>query len=125
MTIVDASAVLGLLLGEARANPVIGYLSDAGISSVNLSEVIGKLADVDMSPTMATDLAHRLNLQVVDFGEEHAAVAGGLKPATSFLGLSLGDRACLATGLLDGDRVVTLDRAWSDLDLDVPVIVLS
>ncbi len=125
MTIVDGSAVLGLLFGEARANPVIGYLSDAGISSVNLSEVIGKLADVDMPPTMALDLIHRLNLRIVDFGEEHATIAGGLKPATSRLGLSLGDRACLATGVVDGDRVVTLDRMWSELDVDVEVLVLS
>ena len=124
MTIVDASAVLGLLLAEQRAARVVGYLSDAGISTVNLSEVVGKLADAGMSPSMTSDLHHRLNLRVVDFGEDHAAIAGGLKP-TSPLGLSLGDRACLATGLLDGDRIVTLDRAWSRLDLEVPIVVLS
>lgn len=125
MTIVDASAVLGLLLAEQRAARVVGYLSDAGISTVNLSEVVGKLADAGMSPSMASDLHRRLNLRVVDFGEDHAAIAGGLKPTTSPLGLSLGDRACLATGLLDGDRIVTLDRAWSRLDLEVPIVVLS
>jgi PIN domain nuclease of toxin-antitoxin system len=125
VTIVDASAVLGLLFGEARANPVVGYLSDAGISTANLSEVIGKLAGVGMPPAMATELIHRLNLHIVDFGEEHATIAGGLKPATSHLGLSLGDRACLATGLVAGDRVVTLDRAWSEVHLDVPVVVLT
>lgn len=125
MTVIDASAILGLLFREDRANPVVGYLADAGISAVNLAEVVGKLADVGIPASVAVDLVHRLNLDVLPFTERHAVIAGELRAATSRLGLSLGDRACLATGLIDGDRVVTLDRAWSDTDLGVPIVVFD
>ena len=125
MTILDASAILGLLLGEDRAGPVVGHLSDAAISAVNLAEVVGKLDDVAMPAHVAADLMHRLNLRVVEFDEEQALIAGGLKRETAHLGLSLGDRACLATGIAAGDRIVTLDRAWARLDIAVPILVLG
>jgi len=38
--------------------------------------------------------------------------------------LSLGDRACLALGERLGLPVVTADRAWADLDLDVAVSLI-
>jgi PIN domain nuclease of toxin-antitoxin system len=40
------------------------------------------------------------------------------------LGLSLGDRACLATALDSGGDVVTLDRSWGGVDLGVPILLL-
>ena len=125
MTILDASAILGLLLGEDRAGPVVGHLSDAGISAVNVAEVVGKLGDIAMPPQIAADLIHRLNLRVVEFDEEQAVIAGGLKRETAHLGLSLGDRACLATGIAAGDRIVTLDRTWASLDIAVEILVLG
>ena len=38
------------------------------------------------------------------------------------LGLSVGDRACLALGIALGHRVLTADHAWSRLDLPVAVV---
>ncbi|MFV2000241.1 MAG: hypothetical protein ACC654_07750 [Acidimicrobiia bacterium] len=50
------------------------------------------------------------------------AAAAILGPAGSRYGLSLGDRACLATAAELGVPAVTADRMWSDLDLGVDVI---
>jgi len=52
-------------------------------------------------------------------------VVGELRSRTSRFGLSLGDRACLATGLVDGGEVVTMDSMWAEIDLDVPIVVLG
>jgi len=48
-------------------------------------------------------------------------------PLTRHLGLSLGDRSCLALARSRGITVVTADRAWREIDaeeLGVPVEVI-
>ncbi|MCW6035912.1 hypothetical protein K4A83_06450 [Spirulina subsalsa FACHB-351] len=47
-----------------------------------------------------------------------------LRPLTKPLGLSLGDRACLALGLLLHQPVITADRQWNQLDLDLEIRVI-
>ncbi|WP_448377386.1 PIN domain-containing protein [Fervidobacterium sp.] len=53
-----------------------------------------------------------LGLVVVPFTLEEARLAGELDPPTRALGLSLGDRACLATAARLGITALTTDRAW-------------
>ena len=125
MTILDASAVLGLIQAEPRANGVLSYLVDGAMSAVNHAEVVGKLVDVGMPATMAAELVDRLHIEVLPFTERHAVVVGELRSRTSRFGLSLGDRACLATGLVEGRHVVTLDRMWAELDLGLGIVVLG
>jgi PIN domain nuclease of toxin-antitoxin system len=50
--------------------------------------------------------------------------AGQLWALTRQQGLSLGDRACLSLGLRLGVKVVTCDRAWAELPLELEVQVL-
>ena len=125
MTILDASAVLGLIQGERRASSVVHHLADAAISAVNHAEVIGKLVDVGMPASIAAGLLPRLHIEVVPFTQRHALIAGELRPVAAHLGLSVGDRACLATALVEGDTAVTLDRAWADLDIGIPIVLCS
>ncbi len=49
---------------------------------------------------------------------------GALDPLTRPLGLSLGDRACLAARKVRGLAVLTADRIWAGVDLGVPVKVV-
>jgi len=48
-------------------------------------------------------------------------VIARLRAATRAQGLSLGDRACLATGLRLGWPVITADRSWAIVDVGVTV----
>ncbi len=50
--------------------------------------------------------------------------AGFLCPITRDMGLSLGDRACLATGMLMNLPVITSDKIWRDTGLPVTVILI-
>ena len=117
--VLDASALLALLQqepGQMRATHAVE--SGAVISSVNLSEVAAKLRDIGVSEAVVQQAVAALvarGLEVVDFDGALALVAAFLRPATRTLGLSLGDRACLALGKQRGEPVLTTDRAWASL----------
>src|SRR5262249_49846977 len=48
-------------------------------------------------------------------------LAAALRPTTKKLGLSLGDRSCLALGLARRNTVVTAERAWAKLKIGVKI----
>jgi PIN domain nuclease of toxin-antitoxin system len=61
-------------------------------------------------------------VEIVSFTGEQAVLAAALVPQTLPLGLSLGDRACLALSLSRTCPAMTTDRAWSELELPIDVI---
>jgi PIN domain nuclease of toxin-antitoxin system len=124
--ILDASALLAFLQAEPGAGRVAEALArPAAISAINYAEALGKLADAGET---AEELAHRLEeegfvggvLGVEPVLAEDAPAIASLR-STRDLGLSLGDRACLALALRLRLPVLTADRAWVELGLDVEV----
>jgi ribonuclease VapC len=63
----------------------------------------------------------RLQIPVIPFDAEHARIVASLWVATRVAGLSLGDRACLALGILLKVPVLTTDRHWARADVGVIV----
>ena len=64
-----------------------------------------------------------LELEVIPFEVEQAMLTGGLRLETRALGLSLGDRACLAASRNLGLPIFTADRAWGQLSgFDITLI---
>ena len=122
--VLDASAVLALLDAEPGADKVAAVLMDAVIGTVNLAEVHTKLAERGQSGRQA--LAQILSVleEVVPFTEEHAAITGSLRASTIHLGLSLGDRACLALGIALDAEVYTAERLWTQLQLPCSVYLI-
>ncbi len=122
--VVDASAIIALLVGEpiTRVDPT--RLAGASISAVNLSEVLARLQEFGTPESEAIAAVARLELRIVPFDEPQARIAARLRSITRRAGLSLGDRACLALGDRLGCPVVTADRIWISLDLGVDVIVI-
>jgi len=119
--VLDASALLALLNGEEGANKVQGLLSRSIISSVNFAEVVTRLAAIGMPKEEIRTVLSILGLVIVPFDDEQAYFTGEIYPQTSHLGLSLGDRACLALAHIEGYIAITTDRAWAKLDSDVKV----
>jgi predicted nucleic acid-binding protein len=64
-----------------------------------------------------------LELEVIPFDVAQAMVAGKLRSRIRSLGLSLGDRACLALAMARGLPAVTMDRGWAALDIGAEVII--
>jgi PIN domain nuclease of toxin-antitoxin system len=125
--VVDASALLAFLQGEPGAERVADALArPAAISAINYAEALGKLAD---DGETAEELAHRLEVEGLVGGvlgvepvlAGDAPAIAALRRSTRNLALSLGDRACLALALRLRLPVLTADRAWLELDLDLEV----
>jgi ribonuclease VapC len=120
--VLDASAVLAILSGEAGAEKLSPrLLSDATISNVNLAEVQGKLVSRGLDPDDAWDAALGLVREPEAFTMEQARIAGDLVTVTRPLGLSLGDRACLSLGIVLRATVYTADRSWKGLRLGISI----
>lgn len=122
--VLDASALLTILNQEPGKERVEAILGHATVSTVNVAETIGKLLDAGMTDADARASVELLHLEVIEFDLEMARVAGSLKQSTKKLGLSLGDRCCLALGIVRGSIVVTADHLWSRLRVGIQVEVL-
>ncbi len=121
----DASALLAVLnreLGAEKLTPKL--LSIATCSTVNLAEAHGKLVSRGVKPDEAWEATTSPIREASLFTEEHARIAGSLIADTSALGLSLGDRACLALGITLNAPVYTADRLWKKLKLGVRIHVI-
>ncbi len=119
--VLDASAVLAVLHREPGGETVRPLLPDCAISAVNLSEVIAKLVENGVDGASAVRATMALPFAIIDLTPALAQRTGTLRAATRRAGLSLGDRACLALGLALGLPVVTADREWQDLPLDLEI----
>lgn len=86
------------------------------MNSVNFAEVVQKTAQRGKpTETLLSELT-LLGLSVQPFSPAEGLVAGDLHERTKERGLSLGDRACLATALVLGGTAVTADRNWQGLE---------
>lgn len=122
--VVDASAVLALLNQETGSEEISQVIGNAAISAVNLSEVIAKLAEAGIPEEDIRQILFNLNLEVILFNEEQGLKAGMMRPATKSMGLSFGDRACLALGIYFNQPVITTDRLWGSLNLGIEIRVV-
>jgi ribonuclease VapC len=123
--VLDASALLAVLNQEHGADKLTPQLLSTAVSStVNLAEVQGKLIDRGLNADDAWAAALTFVHEAIPFTSEHAKLAGGLITHTRPLGLSLGDRACLALGLALNAPVYTADRTWKNLKLGIRIITI-
>lgn len=121
----DASALIAALNGEPGADKLtLELLSTAVISTVSLAEVQSKLVGRGLSPDNAWAAALVPVEEAIPFTSEQAKAAGSLVAETRALGLSLGDRACLALGLALQAPVYTADRSWKNLKLGLRIHVI-
>jgi ribonuclease VapC len=122
-TVLDASALLAMLHAEPGGDLVRGLLQTASISTVNWSEVIQKALDRDVEVQGLRQELEALGLRILPLTADQAERTAFLRAETRHLGLSLGDRACLALAAELGLPAVTADRAWQDLSIGIEIRV--
>ena len=119
--VLDSSAIIAVLREEPGASLVRSSLGRAIINTVTLAEVVTKLADSGRSENAIQNTLADLDIRVVPFDQDQAFRAGMLRPVTRKDGLSLGDRACLALAQSTALTVLTADRAWADIPVDINI----
>ena len=124
--VLDASALLALILGEPGGDRVASEVSGhyAAVSAVNLAEVVGRYCDLGAPEAVVHAAIDPLRLDVIPFDAECAYRVARLRPVTRRAGLSLGDRACLALAQRLGLPALTMDRVWADLPLGIQILVM-
>ena len=119
--VLDASALLALLLRERGADSVSGTLPTACIGTVNLAEVATVLARLGGSADQVRRVLDHVGVMLAPLEGSLAIDAGLLQPATKAVGASLGDRCALALARLLDATLVTSDRALADVAPSVGV----
>jgi len=123
--VLDASVLLAVLNREPGADKLTPQLLNvATCSTVNLAEVQSKLVNRGLSPQEAWEATLSPIREATAFTAEHAMPAGNLIAETRALDLSLGDRACLALGLVLSAPVYTADKSWKSLKLGLRIHVI-
>jgi PIN domain nuclease of toxin-antitoxin system len=123
--VLDASAILAVINAEPGAEKLTSdLLADAVASAVNLAEVQTKLVSRGWTSDEAWEDATSPIREVLPFDEEQARMAGDLVTQTRHLGLSLGDRACLALGIALKVPVYTAEKAWKKVKVGVRIHVI-
>ena len=124
--VLDASALLALLLDEPGAAKVAEVLGSARMSSVNFGEVVSHMIHLGMPPAEVDAMLRPLPVAIVETDEGLARIAGRLRAVTATAGLSLGDRFSLALAQRDGLPAVTADRQWRTIadSVETQIIVV-
>jgi PIN domain nuclease of toxin-antitoxin system len=110
-----------MLQSESGADIVEGVIDRGAMSTVNWSEVYQRSVARSVNVGGLRGGVEALGLKILPFTVEDAEQAGELWSSTRQLGLSLGDRACLALARRLGLPALTADGSWRGLRLDVEV----
>ncbi|MDP1700492.1 MAG: type II toxin-antitoxin system VapC family toxin [Aestuariivirga sp.] len=122
--VLDSSAILVDFLKEAGSDIVHASQGSHIVSAVNFAEVYAKLIERGLTVEKIGKLRAIEPFDVVEFDRPQAILTAQLRPMTRHLGLSLGDRACLALAIREKAAVITADRSWAGLDLGIEIKVI-
>jgi ribonuclease VapC len=121
VVVVDASAVLTLLLGENGSDVVLQIVDESEMSAVNLSECMQRAIDRGHAAKTVADLVEEIGVTIVPFDTQMAQETAELRSETKTLGISLGDRACLALAKIRSAPAYTADQRWGELNIGIDI----
>ncbi|PAX08981.1 VapC toxin family PIN domain ribonuclease [Sphingomonas lenta] len=119
--VLDASALLCLLNNEPGADQVVNALTRCVIGTTNLAEVVSKLRERGLPLDEVREALGGLHLDIRPLSPAQALIIGDLRPSTKQLGLSLGDRACLALAIDLNAEMFTTDGDLASVDVGISI----
>ncbi len=120
--VLDASALIAFLRREPGSDKVAKVLPRCCISAVNLAETLGKMVEHGKPLEVTAYQVERLRIAVIPFDEQQARIAASFWESTRRVGMSLGDRACLALALTTSLPALTTEEEWTKCELGVEVV---
>ncbi|MGJ3263574.1 MAG: PIN domain-containing protein [Salinarimonas sp.] len=111
--VLDASAVIALLLDEPGTDVVRATLEGSIMAAPNLAEVVGHFAARGGGGDEIELIFGLLPIAIAPADRELCVAAGLLRATTHDAGLWLGDHYCLTLASRLTLPVLTADRAWT------------
>lgn len=115
--VLDTSAILALLAMEEGYEVVAENLENAVVSSVTFFEVLEILISKGLDYKEAAQSLKDTFPNIEQFDAEQVIIASSLNNHK----LSFGDRACLALAKTKNLPVLTADKVWKELELNITV----
>jgi ribonuclease VapC len=120
--VLDASALICLVRREPGWEKVAAFGLACDLSAVNLTEVAYRLSSHGMPMDSIEAVVRPMVGRVVPFDDRQALLAAAIHGGTRAHGLSIADCACLALGMSRKAMVVTADRKWALLKLELKIL---
>jgi ribonuclease VapC len=121
MIALDASALLAFMFRESGHEQVAEVIGESCLSTVNLAEVLGRFVRDGHNGAAVLTRLQSIAIELVPLSVSHAALIAEMLPKTQALGLSLGDRACLALAAAREIPALTADQSWIKVDIGVDI----
>ncbi|WP_342267542.1 type II toxin-antitoxin system VapC family toxin [Candidatus Tisiphia endosymbiont of Empis tessellata] len=122
--LLDTSAIIALLKQESGYKILEDVIASSALSSVNLSELVSVLTRSNIKENEIDTIITDIVPDIIPFSESISIKAGKLISLTKDYGLSLGDRACIATGSYYNMEIYTTDKIWLKLSDKLPVKII-
>jgi ribonuclease VapC len=122
--IADASAILAYLGFEPGGDIVGDHLAEINVTAVNLAEIVTVLTLRGVKEDWIKKRVLQVFGNIIPFDRDLASLAGSLVLLTQKHGLSLGDRSCLAAGIVMNAKVLTADNAWKKVNLGIEITLI-
>lgn len=120
----DSSVLIMLFAKEPGYESVRGYMRNAVISTINIAEVYKYCIEVqNLSEEDCRNLTKLTGIKIIDFCEQQALISAKIIKNTKQYGLSLGDRGCIALATLKDCSILTCDKIWQKVDLNIEFIM--
>ena len=119
--VADASAVLAFVRGEPGEKHVAKVREQCVVAALNLTEAISRLIRYEMPADHVQGFLREAFPRIAPVDRDLAETSAVLHAATRKLDLSYADCVCLALGSQRKATVLTADRRWKELKLDVTV----
>lgn len=120
-TVLDSSIILAILKNETIDDIAYSIVDGGVMSAVNVAEVYTKLSELKLVSVPQVDAMLATLDRIEPFTARQAKICGLLRERTTHLGMSLGDRACIALAIDIGGEVFTTDGQWVKLEFGCKV----
>lgn len=117
----DASVPIAIFRDEPFDGRIPDLIESAVMSAVNVAEVWTKVHEYGLTHAPRVEAFFDLLLRIEPFTASQARLTADLRRSTRHVGLSLGDRACLALAIEMGAEVYTAERRWSQVEVGCKV----
>ena len=121
MIVLDASAILAVILKEPGAARVEAAFDHAVISAATLTEILTKTYQRGLDSEGSYRRILNFGINIVPVTTKQARIAAEISRAPRELDLSLGDRLCIALAISLNCELMTSDRGMSEFKAGIPV----